>query len=152
LKITLNPIHIVSKLAEDAGFDDPKFLEVYHHQIKYYNEIGFHLPWIGYIAYSEGKVIGTCSFKGAPKNGKVEIAYFTFPEQEGKGFGNLMCACLVEIAKASDPHVVVSARTLPHHNASTSILKKNGFTLRDAVKDSEDGEVWEWILDSSVKL
>jgi hypothetical protein len=33
---------------------------------------------------------------------------------------------------------------LPEENASTSILKKNGFVMLGTVWDDEDGNVWEW--------
>lgn len=125
--------------------EDPQGLMVLDNQIEYYHQIGYIPPWIGYFAIDKGRLVGTCSFKGAPVNGKVEIAYFTFPEQEGKGFGTRMCAELIKFAKAADPQVVVTARTLPCHNPSTSILRKNGFTLQGAAIDSEDGEVWEWV-------
>ena len=83
-------------------------------------------------------------FKGGPVDNKVEIAYFTFPEHEGKGIGTLTCQALVSKALAGAPQVEILARTLPEKNASTRILAKNGFVLSGAVQDPEDGEVWEW--------
>lgn len=146
MEIKLEPIRKDDSADKAFWGDAPLCSMVQQNQIQYYNAIGFTLPWIGYFALADGKVVGTCSFKGSPKNGKVEIAYFTFPEQEGKGYGKRMCAQLVNIAKAADPQVIVTARTLPQHSPSTSILKNNGFTLQGIVMDSEDGEVWEWVL------
>lgn len=126
--------------------DDPKYSMVLQSQIEYYNKVGFNPPWIGYLALSHSNVVGVCSFKGSPTKDKVEIGYFTFPEHERNGYGTLMCAGLVEIALATDPKVIVTARTLPQHNPSTAILNKNGFVRQGTVLDDEDGEVWEWVF------
>jgi len=80
------------------------------------------------------------------KNGKVEIAYFTFPGFEGRGFATQMAALLIRLAEASDKTTLVTAQTLPHKNASTSILSKLGFTKVRNINHPEDGEVWEWAL------
>lgn len=113
-------------------------------QIEYYSKTGFHPPWVGYVATLEGKPVGLGAFKGAPINKKVEIAYFTFPEMEGKGVGTGTCMALAEMARAEDAAIEITARTLPERNASTRILAKNGFVFASAVQDPEDGEVWEW--------
>jgi len=113
-------------------------------QVEYYAKIGYHPPWIGYLAFVDGAPVGMGGFKGRPVDNKVEIAYFTFPEHEGKGIGTRTCEALVSKALASDPQVEITARTLPEKNASTRILARNGFALVGAVQDPEDGEVWEW--------
>lgn len=103
-------------------------------------------PWIGYIA-SRGKdssVIGSCSFVGPPRNGFVEIAYFTFPHAEGSGFAGLMAARLLSIAKANAPFPKVFANTLPEYNASTSVLIRLGFEHVGEGLDEEVGRVWRW--------
>lgn len=118
------------------------FLEIW---TDFYRQVGFKPPWIGYFAADAGGVfVGTCAFKGPPKAGVVEIAYGTFSEYEGKGVGTRMCYEVVEIAKAQRPQPTIRARTLPSENASTSILRKNGFGLLGNVEDPEDGTVWEW--------
>lgn len=113
-------------------------------QVDYYSKIGFHLPWIGYLAMVDGVPVGMGGFKGAPADNKVEIAYFTFPEYEGKGLATKTCKALVETALAEDPSVAVTARTLPEKNGSTRVLAKNGFGFSSVVQDPDDGEVWEW--------
>ena len=112
--------------------------------VGFYQEVGFHRPWAGYFAEMEGQYVGTCAFKGPPKEGKVEIAYATFERFQGKGVGTAMCAALVEVAQAAEEQVRITARTLTEENASTKILRKNGFQLLGTVLDPEDGEVWEW--------
>ena len=112
----------------------------------FYKVVGFNPPWTAYLASQDGVVIGTCAFKGQPKNGVVEIAYGTHPEQEGKGIATRMATELIRMARSSDPAVRIIAQTLPEPNASTRVLAKCGFKqVREAV-DDEVGRVWEWEL------
>lgn len=118
--------------------------EVFQVFTTYYPKVGFELPWVGYFFLKEDKVVGIGGFKGAPKNHTVEIAYAVIPEQEGKGVGTDICKYLIAIARKNEPAINITARTLMVENASTSILRKNGFELGGIVNDPEDGEVWEW--------
>ena len=118
--------------------------QVYEMQMKLYDNIGYHEPWIGYFIRRGDQIIGTCSFKGKPVDGKVEIAYFTFPEFEHQGIATMACKTLTRMAIRCDSSVRVTARTLPEDNYSTKVLKKNGFTCIGTIADPEDGELWEW--------
>ncbi|MCU0650286.1 MAG: GNAT family N-acetyltransferase [Gemmatimonadaceae bacterium] len=115
-----------------------------------YDAVGFQEPWIGYIAMRDGIAIGTCAFKSPPLDGRVEIAYFTFPEFEGRGVASAMAAELVAMAQRGDPSVTVAAQTLPARNASHRILEKLGFEHVDTLEHPEDGTVWEWQLPRAV--
>jgi RimJ/RimL family protein N-acetyltransferase len=113
----------------------------------YYHKVGYDKPWIGYFASVDGKGIVACGgYKGKPRDGKVEIAYGTFKDFEGQGIGKAVCLQLVLLAMQTDPSVRITARTLMESNASTTILKSNGFTWVGVVVDEEDGDVWEWEL------
>lgn len=109
-----------------------------------YRSRGFAPPWVGYLALRGSQIVGTCAFTSAPQAGRVEIAYYTFPESEGCGIATAMARSLLAIAQDSAPEVMVVAQTLPVENASTSILKKLGFSFAGVVIHPEDGEVWEW--------
>jgi ribosomal-protein-alanine N-acetyltransferase len=111
-----------------------------------YRVSGFVPPWIGYLAVRDGGTVGTCAFKAAPVNGRVEIAYFTFPEFEGRGIATEMAKRLVAIARAEQPGIVVTAQTLPVRNASNRILESLGFILAGHAVDADAGDVWEWQL------
>lgn len=100
-------------------------------------------PWAGYLAEEDGVLVGTCGYKSPPMDGAVEIAYFTFPEHEGRGIATHMAEQLVAIAFENGA-TCVRAQTLPEPNASTRILGRLGFTLIGPVQHPEDGEVWEW--------
>lgn len=110
-----------------------------------YDEVGFEEPWIGYLAFLDDAAVGSCSFKGAPRDGRVEIAYVTFPRFEGRGVATSMAARLVAMAHDRDPAVIVTARTLPEWNASHRVLEKLGFRAVGLVEDPDDGLVLEWL-------
>jgi uncharacterized cupin superfamily protein len=111
-----------------------------------YGAAGFVPPWVCYLCLIDGQCVGTCAFKSAPRNQQVEIAYFTFPEFEGRGYATAMARKLVEMAREVSPELVVVALTLPEENASTKVLRKLGFRLVGRVRHPVDGEVWEWEL------
>ena len=102
--------------------------------------------WGGYLAVEQetSLIVGTCAFKGTPRDGSVEIAYFTFPGFEGRGVGSGMAALLVSTAAESSVVTQVIAHTLPELNASGVILTRNGFTRTGDVIDPDDGLVWRW--------
>ena len=112
---------------------------------EFYKKVGFQPPWISYYAEKDGQLVGACAFKGAPVNGRVEIAYGTFPSYQHGGVATEMCRMLVALSLETDPTVQITARTLPENNFSTRVLKKNGFVFGGTVHDEEDGEVWEWV-------
>lgn len=120
-----------------------KLLEAYR---EFYPAIGFHPPWVGYFIFSGNEVVGSCGFTGKPESGMIEIAYWTFPEFEGRGIASMACACLIEIAMRQDSNIEIVAKTEPRENASTRILRKNGFIFRSVVTDEEIGDAWLWKL------
>ncbi|MFO1284858.1 MAG: GNAT family N-acetyltransferase [Burkholderiales bacterium] len=103
-------------------------------------------PWIGYAAFDGDTCVGTCAFKHPPRDGEVEIAYFAFPDAEGRGVATSMARELVAIARQAEPALAITARTLPAPGASTRILEKLRFQRTGTIDDPEDGPVWEWRL------
>jgi [ribosomal protein S5]-alanine N-acetyltransferase len=114
----------------------------------YYQIIDFNLPWVGYFVVRQNDIVGSCGFTGKPKEGKVEIAYWTFKEFEGQGIASFSCKELVSISQQTDPTITITAKTAPEHNASTKILQNNGFEFIEIVQDHEIGDAWLWALKS----
>jgi ribosomal-protein-alanine N-acetyltransferase len=126
---------VVSLVAEIAGA-----------QLELYRRTRAEDPWLAYLARETGtcRIVGVCAFKGPPVDGAVEIAYYTFPDSEGRGFGRAMAGALIEIA-ARQRHVAkVVAHTAPEENPSVNILRGHGFVFSGAIDDPEDGIVWRW--------
>lgn len=98
-----------------------------------YGEVGYVPPWIGYLARSDGRMVGTCTFKSPPSNGKVEIGYFTFFENEGRGIATEMVAQLIAMTQRAHPGMIITAQKLNQENASNAILRNSAFSLSASV-------------------
>ena len=146
-KLTLVEIDRFGIPAEPLGLLPEIARRVCQSTSSLYSAVGtFIPPWTGYIVLFEGNIIGTCAFKTPPCDGKVEIAYFTFPGFEGRGLATAMARELIAIARKAQSGIVITAQTLPEPNSSNCILKKLGFKLVGTAMDQEAGEVWEWHL------
>lgn len=113
---------------------------------EFYKTAGFEVPWISYVSVVDGSPVGGGAFKGAPRNNRVEIAYYTVPELEGRGLASETARQLIDIARARQAGLLITAQTLATPNASTAILGKLGFTFAGTVIHPEDGAIWEWHL------
>ena len=114
-----------------------------------YAVVGHHAPWIGYLAEEEGECVGACAFKSPPADGRVEIAYYTFPQHEGLGYATAMAGALIGIARQADAGLTIVAQTMAEEGASPHILGKLGFELVEEFEDPLDGPLWEWALPPS---
>jgi [ribosomal protein S5]-alanine N-acetyltransferase len=93
-------------------------------------------------------IVGTCAFTALPDGeGVVEIAYFTFPSFEGRGYASAIAAGLVQLAEGTAGIRRVRAHTLPEGNASVRILEKLGFERIGETIHPEAGHVWRWERD-----
>ncbi|MCX7553729.1 GNAT family protein [Marinicella sp. S1101] len=141
----------VSAEGEAEGLDElsglPEMVQQINRQmIDYYAQAGFQSPWIAYVSVVDDEVVGGGTFKSAPHQQQVEVAYYTVPELEGQGFATATAQALIDLAIQTDEELTIVAQTLPEKNASNHILQKLGFTFIDVVEHPEDGPVWEWHL------
>jgi RimJ/RimL family protein N-acetyltransferase len=111
-----------------------------------YEAAGSYPPWMGYLVLENDTIVRTCAFRSPPRSDEVEIAYFTFPEFEGRGFATEMARHLIQIVKDTQPGTRIFAFTLPEKNASNRILQKLGFGFAGETRDEEDRVVWRWEL------
>jgi RimJ/RimL family protein N-acetyltransferase len=103
--------------------------------------------WGGFLVADreQAVVVGTCGFTHGPEaDGSVEIAYFTFPDFEGRGYATAMARHLVDRSLKSEAVREVVAHTLPEPNASTRILEKVGLRKIGEAHDPDAGRVWRW--------
>ena len=143
MKLQLIPIK--EFLHENTEFEaHPYCRETLEMSVMFYSRVGYVVPWIGYYASLDGDWVGSGGFKGRPIDGRVEIAYGTFPSFQHKGIGTMICKELVMLTLRTDPTVKITARTLMEENYSAKILRKNGFLWQGVVVDPDDGKVWEW--------
>jgi [ribosomal protein S5]-alanine N-acetyltransferase len=94
------------------------------------------------------ELVGWGGFKGAPKEGIVELGYAIAPDRRGRGLATAAAEAMVAEA-FDDPEVsAVIAHTLPERNASNRVLEKVGFHLDGEA--AEDGErVWRFRMSRS---
>ena len=75
-------------------------------QADLYEQTNAQAPWVGYLAYDvdANEIVGICTFKDMPEDGMVEIAFYTFPDYEGEGWGTAMAAAqIVSLVLMSGP-------------------------------------------------
>ena len=113
-----------------------------------YDRVPASPPWIGYLAEDEATetIVGSCGYKGDCRDGAVEIAYFSFPGFERRGFATEMARMLNDLAWRQREVHIVRAHTLQEENASVRILRRLGFTWCGTVDDPDDGPIWRWEL------
>jgi len=87
-----------------------------------YEAAGSYPPRMDYLVLETDTIVGTCAFRSPPRSGEVEIAYFTLPEFEGRGFATEMARHLIQIVKDMQPGTRVFTFTFPEKNASNRIL------------------------------
>nr|CAP47626.1 putative integron gene cassette protein [uncultured bacterium] len=109
-----------------------------------YRRVGFITPWIGYVAVVDNRDVGGGAFVGPPKDGHVEIAYFTLENEQHKGYASQTAVSLVAIARAHTAEIGLKAFTLKEENPSTKILRSLGFSIIGVSQDDDAGQVWEW--------
>lgn len=109
-----------------------------------YGRRGNLAPWLGYLTFDGDTNVGTCAFTMPPAGDVVEIAYYTFPGYEGKGYAQMAARMLVALARDTDPGIVITAHTLPEEGPSCQVLRNGGFTLTRSFDHPEDGLIWVW--------
>lgn len=104
-------------------------------------------PWCGYVGRRNGTPVGFGGFKGGlDADEAVEIGYLTFPLYERTGVAKAVASGMITIAKQNNAKAVI-AHTLCEENASTGVLRTNGFVRDGEGFDAEVGVVWRWRRD-----
>ena len=146
-RLLAGPDAFLSTICANGAEVRESIAAVAHSTRQHQERVGSRPPWVGYLAQAiaSSKLVGACGFKGNPDAaGSVEIAYFTFPAYEGRGYATEMARHLVQIAWQAGSVQCVLAHTLPEINASGSVLGKIGMTKTGEELDPEDGTVWRW--------
>jgi [ribosomal protein S5]-alanine N-acetyltransferase len=102
---------------------------------------GVHL----FFDSSDGALVGNGGWKGPPVDGRAELGYAVAESRRNLGFATAAVRELTARGRAGGLDCVV-AHTLSTESASTSVLRKCGFTRVGEVDDPDDGPVWRWEL------
>jgi len=88
--------------------------------------------WAWYVVFidedGERTLVASVGFKGAPRNGNIEIGYGVVEDFRGRGIAPEACRRLIEWALSDARVERIFAETLPQNVASQSVLEKLGFT------------------------
>lgn len=146
--LILDPVMTLGLLCDNVSQIEGIVSELSSESLAFYEAIEAKSPWFSYLMRRESDraIVGVCSFKGAPSEGIVELAYMTFPGYEGQGCATNMVSGLLFIARRSEEVDYVIAHTHPLENASTMVLRRNGFEHLGIVEDPDSGDVWRWLL------
>lgn len=94
---------------------------------------------------SHDAILGGCTFKTAPVDGRVEIGYGVAPSHRGRGVATAAVAQLLHLAAASGIVRQVVAHVLPGNFASAKVVSRLGFEMGSSfVEDEEDVVRWTW--------
>lgn len=95
---------------------------------------------------SHDAILGGCTFKTAPVDGRVEIGYGVAPSHRGRGVATASVAQLLHLAAASGIVRQVFAHVLPGNFASAKVLSRLGFEMGSSVVDADGEDVmcWTW--------
>jgi len=101
--------------------------------------------WHGFWAVEGTAVVGACAHASrVDGEGRLEMAYFTFPPFECRGYGRAMAALVRAAGQTRVTGARVIAKTLPEESASTRILAGIGMKRVGTALDARHGEVWVW--------
>ena len=124
-----------------GGVDDAPILEHVRTITRNLNNAGFHSSW---MMVSESEVVGLCGYKGAPRDGYVEIGYSVAPSRRRLGYATRAVAMILRAASADSNMQAVTAETISSNIASNRVLEANGFERTGTRIDPEEGILITW--------
>lgn len=132
-----------------GGVDVPVVLEIVRDIARRLLEANCRASW---MIVSGNEVVGLCSYRRPPNDGRVEIGFGVAESRRSVGHATRAIAAMLQAA-ATDPHIrVVTAETSVSNPASSRALEKNGFERTGTRLDPEDGEVVTWSTSAGQSL
>ena len=103
--------------------------------------------WLLYLVIlaSSNTLIGSCGFKGQPKDGSVEIGYEIAEDFRNKGYATELVNLLIKSACKDVEVDFIKAHTLDSNLASQKVLEKCNFKLVKKFWDDQNNLVSEWV-------
>ena len=95
---------------------------------------------------TDGALVGTGGWKGAPEQGVAELGYAVAPSRQRRGIATAVVRQLLNRARQAGLKEA-RAHTLAEENASTKVLGRCGFTRTKELTDPDEGRVWRWEIE-----
>jgi [ribosomal protein S5]-alanine N-acetyltransferase len=106
-------------------------------------EGGIAPAWFAHLIVEGTQVVGLGGYTGPPVDGVIEIGYSVAPSCQGRGIATAAVGQWLDRAARGGVRRVV-AHTLPAENASSAVLRRNGFVRDGITVDPDEGTVWRW--------
>jgi RimJ/RimL family protein N-acetyltransferase len=98
-----------------------------------------------FLADDPRRVVGWGGFKGAPRDGMVELGYEIAESCRRRGHATAAVRAMVAEAFSSADVTMVIAHTLPERNPSNELLGRLGFTFDREVRQGDE-IAWRFVL------
>lgn len=108
---------------------------------------GVPAPWcvpMLILSATSGEILGGCTFKGAPVDGRVEIGYGVAETARRRGVATAAVSRLLRLAAASGLVTRVDAHILPDNLASSLVVSRLGFSRGEMLEDPPGEWVVRW--------
>jgi [ribosomal protein S5]-alanine N-acetyltransferase len=110
-------------------------------------EAGKKTLWHSYFLFLRGVIaVGSGGFRGAPKDGRVEIGYGVAESQRRKGVATEAANLLVNLAFEQPGVNEVFAETSVANTPSRRVVEKAGFQHIGQRDTEDDGLVDQWLI------
>jgi RimJ/RimL family protein N-acetyltransferase len=104
-----------------------------------------------FVLDTPSTLVGWGGFKGAPRDGVIELGYAIAPSWEGRGLATAAVRELLREAFDAAEVQTVLAHTLARPGPSVRVLQKTGFVYDGEVADDDAGTTWRFRLDRTGK-
>jgi len=99
-----------------------------------------------FVLGDPGTLVGWGGFKGAPRDGVIELGYAIAPAWQGRGIATAAVHELVHEGFAAPAVEAIVAHTRAERGASARVLEKCGFVHEGEVPDEAIGTAWRFRL------
>jgi RimJ/RimL family protein N-acetyltransferase len=131
-----------------GGIDEPFVLNLLRRMTRRLTESECRGAW---MVVAANEVVGLCSYKAPPSNGRTEIGYGIAASRRNLGHATRAVKSIIEVARRDPALDVLVAETATANPSSERVLEKNGFAKVGWRHDPGEGPMngWEFVLRSS---
>lgn len=137
--LTTAQMEALAKHSQTDNHMEAAIREMYNGCVAHPNDRLWYTNWQIQLR-SNGTSVGSLCFKGAPKNGAVEIGYGIDKPFQKQGYATEAVKGVMEWAFAQQGVYFVTAETEKENLASIQVLENNGFSYAG---EGAEGPRWE---------
>ena len=138
------PVELAPLSVAEGALPPPKTVARALAQLALATPAAWCVPFL-IVSPSRATVLGACSFKTAPVDGRVEISYGLARVERGRGVATIAIGKLLERAAEGGEVKEVVAHIVPDNVASSRLAARLGFTPEGLLDDADGEQVMRWI-------